>query len=438
MNTSAMQVFENQAFGKIRGMLIESSPWFVAKDIAVNLGYSNPQKAVKDHVYEEDLLIGKRNITPSIIDSAGRIQYPTWVNESGIYTLILGSKLPKVKEFKHWVTSEVLPAIRKTGSYSLAPKVKTEDLSIISILNSYQELLSTINSMSTKIDMLIDSVTQIKAESKATAPAVESKPVEPISITSEPETPKEGHSSLCSAMIENGVPEANPSKKHKALASQTHSSKAQSPWRHEVYELAKPTCRRIDMSVSALFSKIYKQMEAEYSWVFYEERKKFIERNGNIPNTSVIDIVEDSPMYRDIFMSILRDKYAMAKPQEAKQEVSPAPASVAAAVEEMESDAVSVTPITAAAGETRPSHCDYIAESRKLVEKLAVAMKDSSYHSAATYHYVYDAIGEAEMNRIRDSYRRSFGRPKGAIINMFNTKNRYDKLAAAVNSMIPV
>jgi anti-repressor protein len=100
-------------------VVIDDAPWFVGKDVAVALGYENPQKALRDHVDSEDKKMGERNVTPSIKDSLGRDQYPVFINESGLYGLVLLSKLPTAKKFKHWVTSEVLPTIRKTGGYHI-------------------------------------------------------------------------------------------------------------------------------------------------------------------------------------------------------------------------------------------------------------------------------------------------------------------------------
>ena len=121
-----LKIFDNPEFGEIRTVTIDGEPWFVGKDVAVALGYENPQKAIKDHVFFEDKKMGERNVTPSIIDSVGRLQYPTFINESGIYALVFGSKLDSAKRFKHWVTSEVLPAIRKTGAYEtdIAKKIR--------------------------------------------------------------------------------------------------------------------------------------------------------------------------------------------------------------------------------------------------------------------------------------------------------------------------
>ena len=107
-----MKIFENAEFGKVRTMIIEGEPWFVGKDVAEILGYSNPRKAILDHVDDDDKTDGV-----TIRDSIGRNQNPVFINESGLYSLILSSKLPTAKKFKKWVTNEVLPTIRKTGGY---------------------------------------------------------------------------------------------------------------------------------------------------------------------------------------------------------------------------------------------------------------------------------------------------------------------------------
>lgn len=109
-----IQVFNNEELGCIRTVMINDQPWFVGKDIAVALGYSNPQKAIRDHIDVEDKL------TERIVLS-GQNREVIFINESGLYSLILSSKLPSAKKFKRWVTSEVLPSIRKTGHYGNTP-----------------------------------------------------------------------------------------------------------------------------------------------------------------------------------------------------------------------------------------------------------------------------------------------------------------------------
>ena len=106
-----LQVFTNEQFGSIRTMDIDGEPWFVGKDIAEALGYSNSRDALAKHVDEEDKGVAKR-------DTLGGPQDVAVINESGVYALVFGSKLPTAKQFKHWVTSEVLPTIRKHGAYA--------------------------------------------------------------------------------------------------------------------------------------------------------------------------------------------------------------------------------------------------------------------------------------------------------------------------------
>lgn len=107
-----LMVFNNAEFGNVRTIEINGEPWFVGKDVAESLGYTNPTKAMQDHIDKEDLTF---NETLKLSRQAG-----AWlINESGVYALIFGSKLPNAKKFKHWVTSEILPTIRKTGSYSI-------------------------------------------------------------------------------------------------------------------------------------------------------------------------------------------------------------------------------------------------------------------------------------------------------------------------------
>ena len=106
-----IRIFKSEEFGEIRTVEIGGEPWFVGKDVAETLGYERPTKAVSDHVDCED-----RDEVP-IQDSIGRMQNTAIINESGLYSLILSSKLPSAKAFKRWVTSEVLPSIRKHGGY---------------------------------------------------------------------------------------------------------------------------------------------------------------------------------------------------------------------------------------------------------------------------------------------------------------------------------
>lgn len=124
-------VFGNADFGEVRTVVIDGEPWFVGKDVAECLGYTNPSKALADHVDDDDKL---NNKTLSSLGQRGG-----WlINESGMYALIFGSKLEKAREFKRWVTSEVLPTLRKTGRYEVA-----EDQSVNQLLAEFGDFKVT-------------------------------------------------------------------------------------------------------------------------------------------------------------------------------------------------------------------------------------------------------------------------------------------------------
>nr|WP_312985548.1 phage antirepressor [Clostridioides sp.] len=117
-----VQIFSHSEFGEIRGLEIKGEPWFVGKDVASGLGYKNTKDALLTHIDKDD----KDEV--AIPDSIGRKQNTSIINESGLYSLILSSRLPSAKKFKRWVTSEVLPSIRKHGGY-LTPNKIRESLS---------------------------------------------------------------------------------------------------------------------------------------------------------------------------------------------------------------------------------------------------------------------------------------------------------------------
>lgn len=146
-----LTVFNNEEFGNLRSLEINNEPWFVGKDVATALGYGNPQKAIRDHVFDEDKGMNE-------MDTPGGKQSFIMINESGLYSLILSSKLPNAKKFKKWVTSEVLPSIRKTGSYSLS---NVQDLSqntqlVIAIGNSLAEQERRLNQVEMKVDGAVE------------------------------------------------------------------------------------------------------------------------------------------------------------------------------------------------------------------------------------------------------------------------------------------
>ena len=133
--TSELKVFENPAFGQVRTIEIDNEPWFVGKDVAEALGYRDTSDALKKHVDADDKL------TRRFADS-GQAREMYIINESGLYSLILSSKLPGAKEFKRWVTSEVIPSIRKTGGYIKGQETKPPDELMAKALMVAQQTLA--------------------------------------------------------------------------------------------------------------------------------------------------------------------------------------------------------------------------------------------------------------------------------------------------------
>lgn len=132
MPESSLQVFTNEDFGSVRALTIDNEPWFVAKDVATILGYSNPQKAIRDHVDEED-----RTVNESFTVNG---TMATLINESGLYCLVLTSKLPEAKRFRHWVTHDVLPSIRKHGIYATPQTIEQ-------MLNDPDTMIATLKAL---------------------------------------------------------------------------------------------------------------------------------------------------------------------------------------------------------------------------------------------------------------------------------------------------
>lgn len=128
-----LQIFDSVEFGKVRTVQINNEPWFVAKDITDSLGYQNGRKAVADHVDEED-----KDVTKCY--TLGGEQTLTIINESGLYSLVLSSKIESAKKFKRWITSEVIPSIRKTGGYKI-PQTLSEALRLSADLAEENERL---------------------------------------------------------------------------------------------------------------------------------------------------------------------------------------------------------------------------------------------------------------------------------------------------------
>lgn len=149
-----LKIFENAEFGSIRTVEMNGTPYFVGKDVAEVLGYSNPQKAIRDHVDDEDRGVNE-------MDTPGGKQNIAVINESGLYSLILSSKLPKAKEFKRWVTSEVLPAIRKYKVYALEELMNDPDF-VIRAFTALKEEKEKNRSLETAVKVQRQQIAELK------------------------------------------------------------------------------------------------------------------------------------------------------------------------------------------------------------------------------------------------------------------------------------
>lgn len=147
-----LRIFDSPEFGQVRTMMIDGEPWFVGKDVAEILGYANQNRDIVRHVDEEDRLMmnSESKLDTEMVLSLG--QRGGWlINESGLYGLIISSSLPNAKKFKRWVTSEVLPAIRKTGTYT-APLTTAQQIQLLAQGNV--DLANRIEGVENKVESL--------------------------------------------------------------------------------------------------------------------------------------------------------------------------------------------------------------------------------------------------------------------------------------------
>lgn len=182
-----LKIFENPAFGKIRTVETDGEPWLVGKDVAEALGYSNTKDAIANHVDSEDKRIIQKsefttfenhipksalpvNFIPADVPNRGL----TVINESGLYSLILSSKLPKAKEFKHWVTSEVLPTIRKHGMYATEELLDNPDFAI-KVFNELKAEREKRKALETTVDVQKQLIGELKPKADYTDQVLKSK-----------------------------------------------------------------------------------------------------------------------------------------------------------------------------------------------------------------------------------------------------------------------
>lgn len=166
-----IQIFNNPEFGEIRTVIIDDEPWFVGRDLALALGYAKPETAIRNNVDKGDTL--KQGIS----DSNNHIQQMLVINEPGMYALIFGSKLESAKKFKKWVTSEVLPSIRKTGQYGQARLPMTIPEQIQVIAKGYGELHEEVQTIKEEMQDLKDNMPILPIEAEKITNAAKTKGV---------------------------------------------------------------------------------------------------------------------------------------------------------------------------------------------------------------------------------------------------------------------
>ena len=165
-----VKLFNSQEFGKLRGLEIDGEPWFVGKDVAQALGYAKERNAIAAHVEDED-----RKDAP-IQGTLGGTQNMTIINESGLYSMIFGSKLESARRFKHWVTAEVLPAIRKTGSYQQRPLSIPQQIQMIA--QGYSDLGQQVTEVQAEVTDLKDNMPLYACETEEVSNHVKRKIVD--------------------------------------------------------------------------------------------------------------------------------------------------------------------------------------------------------------------------------------------------------------------
>ena len=173
-----LQIFENRDFGQVRVIEINNEPWFIVKDIATILGYTNTKDALKKHIDEDDKrLIQRSQIATFEIPNRGL----TIINESGLYSLILSSKLPTAKKFKRWVTSDVLPTIRKHGIYAVEEVLDNPDM-LIAALTELKAEREKCKALETTVAVQQQQISELKPKASYYDLVLNCKNLLPISV----------------------------------------------------------------------------------------------------------------------------------------------------------------------------------------------------------------------------------------------------------------
>lgn len=390
-----LRAFANEEFGSIRSIMIDSDPWFVGKDVAAALGYGDTDQALRKHVDTEDRLTRRFN-------GSGQNRLMTVINESGLYALIFGSKLDSAKRFKRWVTSEVLPAIRKTGGYSVQSKGQQR----FDLMN--QEVLAIQESQAAMMDKLDALELSRKQDRQALDNVL----------------------FVCKQLSEKiqGMNQA----RQPGSFTPRHDPKGRSEWRSEIYELVNKIVRLNGSTMKAVLKQGYDYLCRNYGWYFKDERRMFVERTGykgDIAQISGLDIIESSEMYKSIFMSIMKDRLEIEKDNAAAKSGIVSALSKRANPPVIPADAIpkrrAAEPEPVVEAECRvvesKEPVPIVVESKKkkyykasitlpIIKPIAEKRGDKTVGYWVTYQKIYDIVGVAKMNRLTKAYVRAHNR----------------------------
>lgn len=251
---SELQIFNNPDFGEIRIVERDGEPWFVGKDIAVALGYSNPSKAVIDHVDDEDKCF---EMLPASDSQNGNLVKTALISESGVYSLIFSSKLEKAKEFKRWVTAEVLPTIRKQGGF-LTPE--TADRLAAAVQERVQTAWAeSFQKLCARVEALEDAVTD----------------------------PFRAVPALPAPLPEGGAPAAAPPGRDYMRR-----------WMRTASEKLNLMSSKFNMSNNAILHRLYGYLEEDFGVVMADERIRIMEEYG-LEDCSTLKAIFYDEEFRD-------------------------------------------------------------------------------------------------------------------------------------------
>lgn len=390
-----LRAFASEEFGSIRSIMIDSDPWFVGKDVAAALGYGDTDQALRKHVDTEDRLTRRFN-------GSGQNRLMTVINESGLYALIFGSKLDSAKRFKRWVTSEVLPAIRKTGGYSIQSKGQQR----FDLMN--QEVLAIQESQAAMMDKLDALELSRKQDRQALDNVL----------------------FVCKQLSEK-IQGMNQARQPSSFTPR-HDPKGRSEWRSEIYELVNKIVRLNGSTMKAVLKQGYDYLCRNYGWYFKDERRMFVERTGykgDIAQISGLDIIESSEMYKSIFMSIMKDRLEIEKDNAAAKSGIVSALSKRANPPVIPADAIpkrrAAEPEPVVEAECRvvesKEPVPIVVESKKkkyykasitlpIIKPIAEKRGDKTVGYWVTYQKIYDIVGVAKMNRLTKAYVRAHNR----------------------------